>query len=118
MTETVLKRMEQILRKNNYKVNLTPQENLQLGELVIALSDVKVKVETTQTYMLELKYELQWLCADIHRVPEEIVRIVKVIETEIGEPTFKIEEAPNIKLLGKWYRIAITVSWKDRVVIV
>jgi len=116
--ETVLQKMERILKKAGYKVNLRPQESLSVGELVIVFGEIDLPVETSKTYMMSVSYRLQWLISNIHDIPEEIVRLVTILETSIQEPTFKVDQKPEIKLLGEWYRVSITVSCKDRVVIV
>jgi len=118
MTESVLTRMVALLKAAGYQVNTQPQESLKPSEMVIIMDDPVLPVETSQTYILEVKYNIQWLESNIETIPDHLVRVVTTLERGINEPTFKVEKNPECKILGTWYRMSIKVSYKHRVVIV
>lgn len=118
MTESVLTRMVTLLKAAGYQVNTQPQESLKPSEMVIIMDDPVLPVETARTYIMEVKYNIQWLESNIETIPDHLVKVVTTLETGIDEPTFRVEKNPECKILGTWYRMMIKVSYKHRVVIV
>ena len=79
----MMRELVQRLQKAGFMVNTMPQEKLQwYKELVVDISDIRLEIETPQTYEVTVRFEITFVGSDRMKCLETLQEIMQAIEKE------------------------------------
>lgn len=97
------------LRSEGWRVDLGPQEHLSMEtEIVVDVNDVKLELESPETYVVELRVAVHYLAKNRLEMLDNLEHLIRVCD----EGAYKVEDV-GVDVVGEMMVVMILVLYRE-----